>query len=274
MGKVINHLVLIVNAERMTAWRLALGHSPKNIRIHGDIEFDVKSSADLASALRDVKENLQGSGIKVDRIYWLADKNARQQLTDPRHLSELLNEASDWQVLSLNWLAGRFGRNNAELSTDFIEQELLPWLITADDAAEREQMKQALQREHVSEAERLQAERVVMEQENRTLQEQNAALRQVDKERLATYLPALFSRVFTIIGANDLALICGSVEPLNIPNPYPEPSTEALRVLQKQFRNLPIASQRVIVQLVQSLPHRQRLTVRPEMRELINELEG
>lgn len=274
MGKVINHIVLIVNAERMTAWRLALGLSPKNIRIHGDIEFDVKSSADLASALRDVKENLQGSGIKVDRIYWLADKNARQQLTDRSHLSELLNEASDWQVLSLNWLAGRFGRNNAELSTDFIEQELLPWLITADDAAEREQMKQALQREHVSEAERLQAERVVMEQENRTLQEQNAALRQVDKERLATYLPALFSRVFTIIGANDLALICGSVEPLNIPNPYPEPSTEALRVLQKQFRNLPIASQREIVQLVQSLPHRQRLTVRPEMRELINELEG
>lgn len=274
MSKVINHLVLIVNAERMTAWRLALGLSPQNIRIQGDSEFDVKSSGDLASALRDVKENLQGRGIKVDCIYWLADKNARQQLTDPRHQSELLNEAIDWQVLSLNWLAGRFGRNSTELSTDFIEQELLSWLITADDAAEREQMKQALQHEHVSEAERLKAERVMMEQENRNLQEQNAALRQVDKERLASYLPALFNRVFTIIGANDLALICGSVEPLNIPNPYPEPSIEALRVLQRKFRSLPLASQREIVQLVQSLPHRQRLTVRPEMRELVNELEG
>lgn len=70
-------------------------------------------------------------------------------------------------------------------------------------------------------------------QENESMRSQNAALQQVDTERLASFLPALFPRVFTVLGAADLALLCGRVEPLAIPNPYPEPSEEALRTLQK-----------------------------------------
>lgn len=274
MSKVTNHLALVVNNGNISAWHLIVGKSPKNILIQGEASFSITSAAEITSALLDIRDNIEGLGISIDRYHWLADQDARQQLTDPRYLTDLLGARFDWQLISLDWLAVRFGRKAADLTLHFIEQELLPWLITADDAAERQQMKNTLEFEHASESERLLNERIVMEQENRRLQEQNAALRQVDKERLATYLPALFSRIFTVLGTTDLALLCGSLESLNIPNPFPEPSTEALRVLQRQFRSLPQSAQLEIIQFVQKLPHRQRLTVRPEMRELISELEG
>lgn len=274
MSKVTDHLVLVVNNGNISAWHLVAGKSPKNIRIQNEISFGITSAGDIVSALGDVKDNIEGIGLSIDHYHWLADRQARLQLAKPRYLADLFSEGADWQLVSLDWLAGRFGHKASDLTTRFIEQELLPWLITADDAAERKQMKSALERDHASESERLLDERVAMKQENSRLHTQNAALRQVDKERLATYLPAIFSRVFTILGATDLALLCGSVEPLSIPNPYPEPSIEALRVLQRQFRSLPLSAQLEIVQLVQGLPHRQRLTVRPEMRELIYELEG
>ncbi|WP_417534321.1 hypothetical protein [Marinobacterium stanieri] len=274
MSEETGHLVLIVNNGSISAWHLAIGKSPQNIAVHGEVFFSITSTEDINFALLDIKDNINGRGLSIDYYHWLFDRHARQQLIDLRHLSDLLDERFGWQLISLDWVAARFGCKVADLTLPFIEQELLPWLVCTDDAAERKQMKGALEREHANESERLLNERVAMEQENRRLQAQNSALRQVDKERLVTYLPALFSRVFTILGAADLALLCGSVEPLNIPNPYPEPSTEALRVLQRQFRNLPQNAQLEIVQLVQSLPHRQRLTVRSEMRELIYELEG
>lgn len=274
MTEVTGHLVLVVNNGNISAWHLVSGKSPQNIPVHGEAFFSISCAAEIHNALLDIKDNINGRGLNTDHYHWLADRQARQRLIEPRHWVDVFGDHFDWQLVSLDWLAARFGRKATELDTHFIERELLPWLLTSDDAAERKQMKNALEREHVNESERLLNERVAMEQENRRLQQQNAALRQVDKERLVTYLPALFSRVFTILGTTDLALLCGSVEPLNIPNPYPEPSTEALRVLQRQFRTLPQSAQLEIVQLVQGLPHRQRLTVRPEMRELIHELEG
>ena len=112
-----------------------------------------------------------------------------------------------------------------------------------------------------------------MAQENDHLRAQNAALQQVDAERLVSFLPALFPRVFTAIGPADLALLCGRTEPLALPNPYPEPTEETLRTLQKRFRALSQEWQRQIVRFVADLPQRQKLQPRPEMRELVRDLE-
>lgn len=274
MSEVNGHLVLIVNNENISAWHLAIEKKPQNIPVHGEVFFSIASAEDIHSALLDIKDNINGRDLGIDRYHWLVDRHAHQKLIDSRHVVDFLGVGLNCQLISLEWLAARFGHKEADLTSHIVEQVLLPWFFTVDDVGERKQMTDALEQEHASKSERLRNERIAMEQENSRLKDQNAALRQVDKERLVTYLPALFNRVFTILGAADLALLCGSVEPLNIPNPYPEPSTEALRVLQRQFRNLPQHAQLEIVQLVQSLPHRQRLTVRPEMRELIYELEG
>ena len=150
----------------------------------------------------------------------------------------------------------------------------LPWLITADDAAQRQHRQQARESEHHSETERLAAERAALAQENDHLRTQNTALQQVDAERLASFLPALFPRVFTVLGPTDLALLCGRATPLSIPNPYPEPSEETLRTLQRRFHALPHELQKQIVGFVAPLPQRQKLQPRPEMRELVQSLEG
>lgn len=273
MSKVVHHLAVVLEQGQMMSWHLVVGKSPNRISIHGDKTAAINEAQDLTYGLNDVLANINGQDIQIAHIHWLADHKSCELLINEKLTAKIFGHSAKWQVLSLEWLAGRFARKTTELDEHFIEQQLLPWLVTSDDQAERNQMKVALAQEHQSEAEKLLQERASMQQENRRLQEQNAALRQVDKERMVTYLPALFSRVFTILGAADLALLCGSVEPLNIPNPFPEPSPEALRVLQRQFRRLPKAAQLEIVQLVQHLPHRQRLSVRSEMRELIVELE-
>ena len=111
------------------------------------------------------------------------------------------------------------------------------------------------------------------QEENERLRAMNAALQQVDAENLVRFLPALYPRIFTVLGAADLALLCGRVEPLAIENPYPEPSEETLRILQKDFRNLPAHLQQQIVDFVKRLPQRQKLNPRTEMREIVSELE-
>ena len=155
-----------------------------------------------------------------------------------------------------------------------LETQLLPWLIAADDAAQRQHLRQAREHEHLTETDRLRAERAALARENEQLRAQNAALQKVDAELLVSYLPALFPRVFTILGPVDLATLCGRTEPLPLPSTYNEPSEEALRVLQKRFRALPAELQRRIVGFVAELPHRQKLQPRPEMRELVHDLEG
>lgn len=110
--------------------------------------------------------------------------------------------------------------------------------------------------------------------QNERLRAQNEALRQVDGERLLTYLPALFPRVFTELSGADLALLTGRVEPYPIPNPYPEPSPETLHTLQRGFRALPREHQREIVGFIAHLPQRQQLRPRPEMQDLVRELES
>lgn len=266
-------LVIICFDNRLAAWYLAALSPPKRLKVQGQDCLDLSTPQALASAYADLTERLQDEAI--GQIHWLLDQRGQALWTEWLPLREDFPGSPLWQVLAWEWLAERFGLSGVIpwAVSDFLESELLPWLLAADDAAERQQMKDALAREHDSESDRLATERVKLQHENMVLREQNAALRQVDTERLLTYLPAIFPRVFTILGAADLAQLCGRVEPLAIPNPYPEPSEETLRILQKHFIALPHNLQRQIVSFVARLPQRQKLTVRPEMRELMHELE-
>ncbi|AKU11339.1 hypothetical protein AzCIB_1437 [Azoarcus sp. CIB] len=147
-------------------------------------------------------------------------------------------------------------------------------LLASDDVSARKHMQEATQRDHASLTGQLQAERAQLQRENDTLRAQNEALRRVDAERLIVYLPALFPRIFTEIGGQDLALLTGRPEPYALPNPYPEPSPEVLHTMQRDFRALPPELQRQIVGFIARLPQRQKLKPRPEMRELVLDLES
>lgn len=265
-------LALALLANELSAWLLVPGRAPRSLPLHNQPKLNVKQAQDIAAAYHDVTERLRDEGTNIREAHCLADAAGRNLWVASL---PLLEQLPPWQLLAWEWLAERFGLGDA-LPRDvcrFIENELLPWLVVADDAAERQQMREARDREHHSESERLAAERHTMQQENKRLREQNVALQQVDAERLVCYLPAIFPRVFTVLGATDLALLCGRVEPLPIPSPYPEPSRETLFVLQKDFKALPLKLQRQIVAFVARLPQRQKLQPHPEMRDLLRELE-
>jgi hypothetical protein len=272
----LTHLVLVLGGSELAAWLVTPEGKPAAVDLQGDKRAKIGAPDALAAAVDDLAERLRGEGTVVGQIHWLADAAGRQSLRDSFQSQKEKPDSPPWQIIAWEWLAARFGHPAAATPWEILpalETELLPWLATPGDAAERRQLKESREHEHQTESDRLVAERAQLLRENERLRTQNAALRQVDKEHLVSYLPALFSSVFNVIGAADLALLCGHIEPLSIPNPYPEPSDEALHTLQKRFRALPPDLQRQIVGFVTSLPHRQRLNLRPEMRELVHELE-
>lgn len=268
------HLVLVLLGGELTAWQVSPASLPLPLKLQGQMRLPINRPQSLASALQDVMERLQGDDIHPAQLHWLMDAAGRQVwMQSPPQ--ESLPDLPPWQLLAWEWLVERFGlRHEArQQPIEQLEHEVLPWLVSHDSSEERQQLQDALAREHQGESERLAAERAHLQRDNEQLRAQNLALQQVDAERLVSFLPALYPRVFTQLGAVDLALLCGRIEPLPISNPYPEPSEEALRILQKRFRDLPRGLQGQIVRFVAHLPQRQRLVPRPEMRALINELE-
>lgn len=260
-------VILLVHSGKLAAWLALPGQLPKQLLIKAEHRLSVHDAETLASANADLAERLRGDGIDIAATnwIWIADADGRQWCATA--------DQAEWQ-LPWEWLAQRFDLEGAAPWDvhEALQAQILPWLAVTDDAAQRLHRQQACEHQHASETERLAAERALLTQENERLRDQNAALQQMDAERLISFLPVLYPRVFTVIGASDLALLCGRVTPMDLPNPYPEPSEETLRVLQKRFRALPPPLQRQIVGFVTTLPQSQKLQPRPEMRELIEEL--
>lgn len=266
------HLILVIHAKNLSAWQASPNSKPKALFVKGDMQQPVGDTRALENAHADVAERLRQDGVNVVYTHCIADAAGRQWFAE---FAAKADRLSTWQLLAWEWMADRFGLGNASPwdATDSFTSQVLPWLITADDTVQRQHLQRARESEHHNETGRLAADRETLAQENDRLRTQNAALQQVDAERLVSFLPALYPSVFTVIGPVDLALLCGRVEPMPIPNPYPEPSEEALRTIQRRFRDLPHDVQRQIVRFVADQPHRRKLQSRPEMRELVYELE-
>jgi hypothetical protein len=265
--------LFIATKQRVAAWYYqAASYKIRRLPVQGQDMLVCGDEHSLCAALTDIRARLEA---ETPAVVWhlVLDAQARKFIT--RALSDFADrDDTCWQCLDAGWLEARLGLEDMLQDPGQVQTLLLPWLTSADDAVERARMREALAAEHQSESARLAAERARLEADNQRLREQNAALQQVDMERLVRFLPALYPAVFTQIGAHDIALLCGRVEPPTLPNPYPEPSPEVLRVLQRDFYALPKHLQREIVGLVARLSLRERLKPRPEMRDLIEQLES
>lgn len=264
-------LMALLHSQQLSAWLAFPGLPPQALQIKGELRLKLRDALSLASAHEDLTKRLRDDGLHITQTHWVADEQGRQWCA--------AQSLASWQ-LPWEWLAQRFGMGStspwdmSDVQDETWQAQILPWLIRVDDAALRQSLQRSRESEHASERERLALERAALERENEHLRAQNTALQQVDAERLASFLPALYPRVFTAIGPADLALLCGRVEPLALPNPYPEPVEETLRTLQKRFRALPPALQKQIARFMADLPQGQKLPLRPEMRELVEELTG
>jgi hypothetical protein len=244
-------LVLLLIDRQLAAWLVKPGHAPKLQKIEGKQGWYGCADVDrLKQGIEDVRQR-HGSELKADfRLEWVFDAASKALLEAALPKLAPLLAASRWQLQRWEVLAERSAAASERPPLDWVESQLVPLLLAGSDAEERLRLKEAAERE------------------------QNEALRQVDGERLLTYLPALFPRVFTELSGADLALLTGRVEPYPIPNPYPEPSPETLHTLQRGFRALPREHQREIVGFIAHLPQRQQLRPRPEMQDLVRELES
>ena len=265
------HLFFVYSSNQLAAWSISLPNKINRLPLNGEDIFNVNSDHALQEATKDAFSRLRSKGQQADIIHWITTNQDQISLIK----SKVINQGfTNWQILNWSWLSQRFAvEQDPWRAITTLEEKIFPWLATANKANERKKIQETLQREHQTKAEELAQERADLEKQNEQLRAQNEALQNIDAENLVRFLPALFPRVFTVLGATDLALLCGRVEPLAIRNPYPEPSGETLYVLQKDFRNLPKNLQKEIVSLVARLPQRKDLRPRAEMRNLVTELE-
>lgn len=272
-------LILLLLKNDLAAWFLEPGEALlRDQSIEGESGwFSCGDKPErLMQGMMDLRERLSDELSKAPLLELIYDQASQAVLEKalPK-LSGFLHH-SQWQIQRWEPLAERSGlAGNAvqRPALDFIAQNVWPLLLAADDQSQRQHLQDATQREHLHLSDQLQAERQQLEKDNAKLKAQYNALKRIDGEQLITYLPALFPRVFTVLGGQDLALLTGRPEPYVLPNPYPEPSEETRFILQRDFRALPPELQRQIVAFVARTPQRQHLQPRPEMRELVAELE-
>lgn len=269
-------LILLLLEQTLAAWEAFPDDIPRNLKIMGEYGWTPCSSPEqLVRGLIDLREQI---GSKINAAYHLELLYATDDcplLTSA--LPQLTLTKCSWQVQRWEALLARSEQpqgGTVKPTCDWIAERVLPLLLVSDDGSTREQLQEATQREHANLTDQLLAERSKLQRDNAALQAQNTALRCVDAERLIVYLPALYPRVFTEIGGHDLAVLTGRPEPYALPNPYPEPSPETLLTLQRDYRALPRELQRQIVGFIGRLPQGQRLKPRPEMRELVIQLES
>ena len=255
-------VVLCLVNNSLQAWEAMPEKCPELVPLQGQEQLTICNVDNLYGAWRDLIERLDDNGHTPEYVYWLLDSEGQTQWLNAVRQNNAITQIA-WQVLAWEWLTERLNLpTDAQLN---LKEKVLPWLVST------EQRALTLAQEH--EAARLTNERHRLEQDNKQLRALNAALQKPDSEKLITYLPALYPRIFTQLGASELAALCGKIEPFNIPNPYPEPSTEILITLQKNFRNLPRDYQLDIVRFLTRLPQWQKISPRPEMAELIRKLE-
>ncbi|KXS51869.1 MAG: hypothetical protein AWU57_3746 [Marinobacter sp. T13-3] len=267
-------IVICRLSGRLAAFQL--GQPARPLFIQGQHEVGATSLKEINSACRDLAARLRGEGEDPAVVHWVTDGSDHHGLT---FLSELYTifTSSSFQLLNWHWLSHHQSikaKQSEQLLSpqDILTEHVVPWLCN---------QMQTVPETHNSpeQVETLKEQEIELERENRRLQRenehlkiQNTAVKNVDTEALLHYLPAIFPRVFNILGATDLALLCNRIEAFDIPNPYPEPTVETLRTLQRRFRRLPKQKQIDIVQFIDSIPQSNRLTVRPEMRNTISEI--
>ncbi|MDM5114347.1 hypothetical protein [Aeromonas salmonicida] len=261
--------------HHLAAWQVAQQEPLHDLPIEGEknwLPTHARASS-LPQSLADLDERI-GCQLPLLLIYDAVSQPMLEAAL-PQLVAQL--KGRNWQVVSYDKLRERFAISQPEAALpprDRIAEQLLPMVLAADDVNERKRLQEATRHQHESLSEQMQQERQILERENEILRRQIAALRTVDAERLITFLPALFPRVFSVINGRDLALLTGRIEPYALPNPYPEPSEESLFVLQHKFRALPREQQAQIVAFMVELPQRQLLKPRAEMRVLVHELEN
>lgn len=272
-------LALVSDGSKLCAWSLRPGSAPHAEKINGENVLPLdRSHGAIAKALKNVFDRLHVDGSAPRMAHLLLNAEARHrwlaELTEG-HAAE--KDLLPWHMLAWEWLRGRFPQLPDALDghdgqcVHALQNWVLPWLLAADNATERQRLKSQRESEDRNEREKLAAERQRLARENETLRAQNAAMQQMDTELLLSYLPALYEGVFSSKGISpaDLALLCGHLKPADIPNPYPEPTPEAQAALQRRFRKLPPEVQQRIVAFVQPYP---RVQPRPAVRRLLEEL--
>lgn len=264
-------LVIALCGAHLRAWHFLDGVI-QPLTILGDDTTSVQKPETLGHA---ANEALQRTSLpSTALVHWVLDADGRQLFAKALGTGAL--PTPHWQVWDWHWLGARWGIQapNPWSIEDTWQQSILPWIFEAEQRCLAEAQHAALEQAFAQTRAEHEQTLAALRAENERLRAHNLAYKQMDMERLMSYLPALFEAVFTTLAPTDIALLCGRLEPMNLPNPYPEPAGDTLQALQQRFLALAPAHQREIIAWVHALPHRQKLKVRPAMRDIVQAIEA
>jgi hypothetical protein len=200
-------------------------------------------------------------------IQILCDESAQAYI--PTALSKLLElGCRQWQVLRLEPLLVDATRNSTHTINPNDEKticvEILPLLRPSSSLEDAQQsLRQRELINHQTEIEALRATANNIAKENDALRAQNDALQFPNLEYLVTFLPLMYENFYTVVKPQDLALMAGSLQVINLPSTFTEPDANTLLMLKRKFNSLPESTQQEVLSFARKLPH--KLKPRREM---------
>lgn len=147
-------------------------------------------------------------------------------------------------------------------------------LLYTDTEREKEIMISLAQKSEVLESKDKEIESKEKQKQNLELEclklrDQIDAMQRFDNEQIVSFLPIFYRNFWNSVSPTDVALLLDTVKPIEIPSPFPEPSSDTIATKKKRFKQLPSDEQKRILGFCKNLTH--KLEIRQEFKSLFGD---
>lgn len=228
---------------------------------------DEHSAANILKELDDhINTKNQLHDIELIVIY--ENKSCLQLIELTKTLLEL--QSTNWQLLSWQTMLQKF--NDTDIITYDINWFSQTFLPVINDNIYNKKVdnfieKKLINTDTTNELDTALQTNQQLKEKVQRLQSQASALQSLSINKILTFMPAIYQNFWHVVKPTDIGLLAGEYEIPIIPSPFPEPTSDTIHILKKQFLALSESDKQKIIEFCDQLTY--PLTMRSEFKPLI-----
>lgn len=183
--------------------------------------------------------------VNVNEVYLIADNHNNQQELLFNYVSQndYVNDIykTNGKRFTWQWLLQHLNikLNNKNFDDKTITTEILSWLVVDNPYTIKTDYQEKLYNKNLINIEKLKQEAKhledIIEKHKDILKTNFIHINSDSIQRIYSFLPMVFKDIWVNVTPIDVMYLFGYVELANIPSPFPMPSIECRKILQKEF---------------------------------------